>query len=603
MAIFKRLLSYIGPYRARFALAMFLITLAIGGDLFTPWLFGQTVDKGIASGSMQTVLFYAALLLGAQAIRSAMNYLQWIVQHRTGQNIVRDVRNELYGKLQTLPQSFYRGMPTGQIMSRMTSDIEAVQEYLGWGLLLQFAGLVSFFGTTAALFLVDAHLTSVLLLPLIPLGLVVFFFDRYIGPAWEKVRDQMGELTTVLQENISGVRVVKAFAKERFEADKFSGQNETQRQLNLHRARIEANSLPTMDAMIGIIFVLLAWYGGMRVMSGETSLGTFFAYQWYLWGIIWPVRFGGWIISMMREAMGAAPRIFEILDTPAAIADSPEARELPPIEGSIEFRDVHFSFDDEPDTMVMAGLDLTVQPGEVVAIMGGTGSGKSSLINLLLRFQEVNQGQVRVDGHDVRDVTLASLRRQMAVVPQESFLFSASVRNNIAYGTPDATMEEIESAAKLAQAHDFISGLEKGYDSLVGERGIGLSGGQKQRLALARAILMNPRILILDEATSAVDTETEHEIQQALEQVMQGRTSLIIAQRLSTIKHADRIVVLKEGRVAEEGTHVELLTREGEYAKIYNLQYREQDEREQEALERLAARRVLPAERVTSLAG
>ncbi|MGH2541465.1 MAG: ABC transporter ATP-binding protein, partial [Ardenticatenaceae bacterium] len=441
------------------------------------------------------------------------------------------------------------------------------------------------------LFLIDRDLTTVLLLPMIPLAVIVYFFDKYIGPAWEKVRDQMGELTTVLQENISGVRVVKAFAKERFETGKFQGQNEQQRSLNLTRAAIEANAFPSMDLMIGLTFVLLAWYGAMQVMNGETTLGTFAAYQWYLWGIIWPVRFGGWIISMMREALSAAPRIFEILDAPLVIGDKPGVVELPPVRGEIELRDVTFSFDDEPDRLVLEGLNMRVEPGEIVAILGSTGSGKSSLINLLLRFQEINGGQVLIDGYDVRDVKLESLRRQMSVVPQESFLFSASARANIAYGAPDATLDQIIAAAKLAQAHDFIAELGKGYESVIGERGIGLSGGQKQRIALARAILMDPRILILDEATSAVDTETEHEIQQALEQVMRGRTSLIIAQRLSTIKHADRIVVLKDGRVAEEGSHADLLALDGEYAKIYNLQYREQDEQEQAALAQLARRR------------
>ncbi len=595
MSTYLRLIGYLGPYRGRFVVAMVLISLAIVGDLLGPWLFGLTIDKGLASGNMRLVLFYASLLVLAQALRSVSNYIQWLYQHRTGQNVVRDLRNEMYTKLQALPQSFYRGMPTGQIMSRLTSDVEAVQEYLGWGLLIQFAAILSLIGTSAALMVVDARLTMVLLLPIIPLAVIVFFFDKNVGPAWEKVRDQMGHLTTVLQENISGVRVVKAFAKEGFEKKKFDDENQKNKRLGLKRANIEANAFPSMDLMIGLTFVLLAWYGGMRVMRGETTLGTFFAYQWYLWGIIWPVRFGGWIISTMREAMSAAPRIFEVLDAPLTIADKPDATALPTIQGEITFRDVTFSFDDQPDKLVLQGLNFHVAPGEIVALMGATGSGKSSLINLLLRFQAVNEGQVLVDGHDVCDVTLDSLRGQMAVVPQESFLFSASVSNNIAYGRPGATMEEVIAAAKLAQAHDFVMELEKGYDSLVGERGIGLSGGQKQRLALARAILMDPRILILDEAMSAVDTETEHEIQQALEQVMQGRTSLIIAQRLSTIKHADRIVVLKEGRVAESGTHAALLASNGEYARIYNLQYREQDEREQAALERLMHHRAQQA--------
>ncbi|HIQ06002.1 MAG TPA: ATP-binding cassette domain-containing protein [Anaerolineae bacterium] len=303
----------------------------------------------------------------------------------------------------------------------------------------------------------------------------------------------------------------------------------------------------------------------------------------------------GWLLSMMRQALAAAPRMFEILDAPIPIRDRPGARVLEQVRGEIEFKNVYFAFDDEPGRWVLRGLNLRVAPGEVVAILGGTGSGKSSLINLIPRFQEAVRGQVTVDGHDVRDVQIHSLRRHIGFVPQEVFLFSATVKQNIAYGKPDASDAEIVAAAKLAQAHDFIMELERGYDSLIGERGVGLSGGQKQRLALARAILVDPRILILDEATSSVDTETEHAIQQALEQVMQGRTSIIIAQRLSTIKHADRIVVLKDGKVAEEGTHQELLALGGEYARIYNLQYREQDELEQALLTWAAAGRPAPS--------
>jgi ATP-binding cassette subfamily B protein len=589
MSNFRRLLSYVRPYRGRFILAGVLVVMMVVGELITPMIFGMAIDS-VGTGQMNLVIRYAALLVGLQLLRSTFGYIQWQLQHIVGQNVVRDLRNELYAKLQALPTSFYRAMPTGQIMSRMTGDVEAVQEYVGWGLLIQFAGFVSFFGTAIVLLLIDTELTLAVLLPLIPLAAIVLAFDKRIDPAWEAVREQMGKLTTALQENISGVRVVKAFAKEEHESEKFRVQNSYTRLKNLRPAQLEANALPAMDLMIGLTFVLLAWVGAQRVMSGETSLGTFSAYLWYLWGIIWPVRFMGWLISLMRKALTAAPRIFEVLDAPTPLGDAPDAVPLSGVRGEIEFRDVAFAFPDEPERGVLNGLDLRVRPGEVVAILGGTGSGKSALINLIPRFQEVTGGQVLVDGHDVRGVTVASLRSQIAVVPQESFLFSASVRDNIAYGRPDATMEQIIEAAKLAQAHDFVTELEKGYDSMVGERGIGLSGGQKQRLALARAILMNPRILILDEATSAVDTETEHEIQQALEHVMRGRTSLIIAQRLSTIKHADRIVVLKDGRVAEEGSHEELLARGGEYTHIYNLQYREQDEFSQELVAQVARR-------------
>lgn len=575
---FRRLLSFITPYRRRFALSATLATLSISADLIVPMLFGWTISRGLQSGELKNVILYVGLLVLAQGTRSVVNYLQWTVQHQVGQNVVRDLRNQLYGRLQALPTSFYRDMPTGQIMSRVTSDVEAVQEYLGWGFLIQGMAALAFTGTSIILLTLDWQLTLVLYLPLVLLVFIVYNFDKRIGPSWEAVREQMGKLTAVLQENISGIRVVKAFAQEKLENGRFREQNAINRAKNLDRQRLEANSFPAMDLMVGLTFALLAWFGAQRVINGQGDLGRFFSYQWYLWGIIWPVRFMGWLISMMRQALAAAPRLFQILDAPLVIEDDPNAIELDDVRGEIEFRDVHFAFDDEPDRYVMQGLNLHVAPGEIVAVMGGTGSGKSSLVNLIGRFQEATEGEILVDGSNVHNLTLNSLRRHIGIVPQEAFLFSATVGENIAYGNPAAALDEIIAAAKLAQAHDFITEMPKGYDTQIGERGVRLSGGQKQRLSLARAILVDPAILILDEATSAVDTRTEHEIQQALEQVMQGRTSLIIAQRLSTIKHADRIIVLKDGVVAEEGTHDELLALGGEYAHIYDLQYRESDE-------------------------
>ncbi len=578
MKNFRRLLSYLKPYQKRFTVAFILATITISFDLLVPMLFGWTINKGLESGQLSQVIFFALLLVAAQGLKSASNYLQWMVQQRVGQNVVRDLRDQLYERLQLLPVSFYRDMPTGQIMSRVTSDVEAVQEYLGWGFLIQMMAAMSFVGTSLILLFLDWQLTLLIYLPMVVMLVIVYYFDKRIGPSWEAVRAEMGKLTTVLQENISGVRVVKAFAHEKLEAARFAERNEHNRQRNLDRLRLEANSFPAMDLMVGLSFVLLAWFGGMRIINGHGNLGLFFAYQWYLWGIIWPMRFMGWLISLMRQALAAAPRLFEILDAPLEIKDAPDAVALTHVAGEIVFDDVHFAFDDEPDRWVMTGLSLNIQPGEVVAILGGTGSGKSSLVNLIGRFREATKGQILVDGHDVRSVKLHSLREHIGIVPQEAFLFSATVAENIAYGHPDATQVDIVKAAKLAQAHEFIMEMPDGYGTQIGERGVRLSGGQKQRLSLARAILVDPAIFILDEATSAVDTRTEHEIQQALAHVMNGRTSIIIAQRLSTIKHADRIVVLKDGAVAEAGTHAELLALDGEYARIYDLQYRESDE-------------------------
>lgn len=578
MGNFRRLLTYITPYRRRFALSFCLAALIIGLDLLVPMLFGWTISRGLESGVLWRIIFFAFALVAAQALKSGLNYLQWLVQQKVGQDVVRDVRDQLYAKLQVLPASFYKGMATGQIMSRLTSDVEAVQEYLGWGFLIQLMAAMSFIGTSVILLFLDWQLTLMMYLPMIALLLIVALFDRRIGPAWESVREEMGRLTTLLQENVSGVRVVKSFARESHEATRFLRRNELNRKRNLDRLRLEANAFPAMDLMVGLSFALLAWFGAMRVINGNGTLGLFFAYQWYLWGIIWPMRFMGWLISMMRQALAAAPRLFEILDAPLAIYDDPEAIALTNLQGHIVFEDVTFAFEDEPERLVLQDFDLTVESGQTVAILGATGSGKSLLVNLIGRFQDTTQGRVLIDGVDVRQLQLQSLREQIGIAPQEPFLFSATVAENIAYGHPDATLEDVIRAAKLAQAHDFISEMPQGYATQIGERGVRLSGGQKQRLSLARAILVDPVIFILDEAMSAVDTRTEHEIQRSLSRVMKGRTSLIIAQRLSTVKNADRIVVLKDGQVAEAGTHADLLALGGEYTRIHDLQYRESDE-------------------------
>ncbi len=580
MKVFWRLLNYLKPYKKRFAISFALSALTVALDLVVPMLFGWTISRGLESGALNQVIFFATLLVVAQSLKSVSNYFQWVVQHNVGQNIVRDLRDELYTQLQALPISFYRGMPTGQIMARLTSDVEAVQEYLGWGFLIQMIAVMSFVGTSVILMFLDWQLTLFTYIPLLAVLLIVYRFDKNIGSSWEKIREQMGVLTTNLQENISGVRVVKAFAQENLEAKQFQSENEQNRQYNLNRLKLEADSFPAMDLMVGLTFVLLAWVGGTRIIQGNGDLGLFFAYQWYLWGIIWPMRFMGWLIGMMRQALAAGPRLFEILDAPLKIRDVPHARPLTHVQGEIIFEDVCFAFDDEPDRWVMEELNLHIYPGEVIAVLGGTGSGKSSLVNLIGRFQQATAGRVLIDGHNVRDIQLHSLREHIGIVPQEAFLFSATVAENIAYGHPEATLEDVVRAAKLAQAHEFISDMPNGYGTQIGERGVRLSGGQKQRLSLARAILIDPAIFILDEATSAIDTRTEHEIQRALAEIMHDRTSIIIAQRLSTVKHADRIIVIADGVVAEEGTHEELLALDGEYTKIYELQYGEREEYE-----------------------
>jgi len=407
---------------------------------------------------------------------------------------------------------------------------------------------------------------------------VAFRFSGIVGPKWERIRKEMGRLTSTLQESLSGVRVVKAFARERDEMNKFGDRNLTMRTANLDRAAAEARTFPVLEFLSGLCFVMLYGYGGHRVLNGQMTLGTLSAFNWYLWGLIWPIRFLGFLISMARRATAAGPRVFEVLDAPDEIPQRPDAAPMPRIQGHIVFEDVTFAFPDGDGSPVLRGLSLEVQPGQVVAVLGGTGSGKSSLINLVPRFYDPQEGRILIDGHDIRDVAVQDLRRQIGIVPQETFLFSDTIRNNIAFGRPDATDEEVVAAARAAQAHDFIAEIEEGYQARVGERGVGLSGGQKQRVAIARALLTDPRILILDEATSSVDAETEHLLQVALDELMRGRTSLVIAQRLSTVQNADTVLVLRDGQVVEQGTHEELMALGGEYTRIYDLQLRPQHE-------------------------
>ena len=381
----------------------------------------------------------------------------------------------------------------------------------------------------------------------------------------------MASLTTVVQENITGVRVVKSFARENYEVAKFDHENKGALEKHLELARIWARSFPLMDFLMEASVAIFVWFGAREVIWGRLSLGSFVAFNAYLWALITPLRQLGWVVNMFGQATTAGQRLFEILDTKVEIKDSPEARAAK-IKGKVEFRNVSFAFAGQP---VLRNIDLTVPAGSTVGIIGATGAGKSTLVNLLARFYEPQEGEILIDDCNIRDFKLESLRSQIAFVPQETFLFSASIRENIAYGRPDASLEDVRRVAEIAQATEFITEFPDGYGTKVGERGVGLSGGQKQRIALARALLLDSPILILDDATSSVDMETELEIQQALRKVIGARTTFIIAQRLSAVKDADQIIVLDQGRITERGTHEELLAKGGYYAKLYNLQFRQ----------------------------
>ncbi|MEW6724529.1 MAG: ABC transporter ATP-binding protein [Bacillota bacterium] len=562
-----RIIGLLTPYWGRYVAVLCLMLVAVVGEMIPPYLTKLIIDRGIIAGNLQVVLGLALAIIGVAVARAVMDYVKWVTSEETGQRIIMELRLRLHDHLTRLSHQFFAKMQTGQLMSRLTGDLEALHELVGFGALLIGQNVLFFVSVVIILLSLNWRLTLVTLTISPLLAMVGFSFNRRIRPAWEKVREEMAKLTTVLQENIAGVRVVKAFAREGHEAGRFSGRNTIQKQVSLARAKVESDAQPLLEMFSGLAVVILIWYGGREVALGRMTLGSLIAFHSYLWAIIWPMRMMGWLVNVVSRALAAAPRLFEILDTPPEVADVPGAIDLPKVAGHVVFENVTFAFKDD-NQVVLSDINLEIKPGETVAIVGGTGSGKSTLINLLPRFFDPDQGRVLIDGYDIRKVTLASLRRQIGLVLQETFLFSARIKDNIAFGRPDATMTEIAAAARVAQAERFIESFPKKYDTMVGERGIGLSGGQKQRVALARAVLMDPSILILDEATASVDAETEGLIQDALQSVLAGRTTIIIAKRFSTVKLADKILVLDGGKIAGYGTHEELMETSQLYRRL-----------------------------------
>ncbi len=591
MSYLKRLLPFIKPFRGRFLLVGLLSLVAMVIGQIEPRLMGLAIDEGVQKLDLNAVGLYMLLLLSAVVCFSIINYIRQVMQGTLGTDVVRTLRNALFRKLQYQPYSYYTTMPTGQIMSRMLSDLDTVEQLVTFGFSTLVTEGFALTSTLVILLLIDWQLAILVILPMPLIVLGVFRFRTRIDPAWEAVREQMGKLTTTLQENVAGVRVVKAFAREGYASSLFDLQNRLNRGKNVARARIEAEYFPWMDFVSGMMFIVLVLAGAHRLIEGTLSMGTFFSFNWYIWGLIWPVRLLGWLTNITRQAAAAAPRVFQLYDAAETLLDKDVTVPLPRNgPARVTFEDVSFSFPDDPSTKVLRGLSFTAERGETVAILGGTGSGKSSVINLVPRFYDVTGGRVLIDGIDVRDVKRSELRRQIGLVPQETFLFSATLRENVAFGNPDATEAQVLAAATVAQVAEFADTLPKGFDTKVGERGVGLSGGQKQRVALARAVLIDPRILILDEATSAVDTATEQRIQQAMSEVLKGRTALIVAQRLSTVMNADRIVVLRDGRVVEEGTHAALYALEGEYRHLFDMQFKGQEHSEAVEMDLLAVK-------------
>lgn len=576
MRIIRRLFGYVLRYWHLLLGALSIVAVVTFLGTVTPQITRWMIDTGIGKHRLDLLARWGLLMLGLSALRAVLMFVQRYSMEYMSQRVIYDLRNELYSHLQQLSFGYFDRAQTGQLMSRLTADVETLNRFLGFGIIQITSNALLFSIILVNMLLMDWRLTIVSLLFLPLLVQAVMFFARRVRPMFWDIQQRLAEMTATLQENITGIRVVKAFAREDDEIEKFGRDNWRYLDTNIKAVRLQALVMPYMNFLSNLATAIVLFYGGREVILNRVTIGTFVAFNSYLVQLIQPVRMLGMLTNLWTRAVAAGQRIFEILDTQSEVREKPDAVKLPRLSGHVVFDHVDFSYDKR--NLVLKDINLDVRPGEVIAILGGTGSGKSSLVNLIPRFYDVTGGRLLIDGHDVRDVQLESLRRQIAVVSQETFLFAMSIKDNIAYGRSDATMEQIIAAAKTAQIHDFIASLPQGYDTIVGERGVGLSGGQKQRIAIARAILIDAPILILDESTSSVDAETEYRMQRAFDAVMKGRTSFVIAQRLSTVRNADRIIVLDRGRIVEEGTHETLLARGGIYAQIYDLQFRGQED-------------------------
>jgi len=572
-----RTLRYLRNYWTASLGALLSLLLVNAANLYSPQLFRQLIDNGISVKNMNVIWRVAGLLVLIAAARGIFNFLQGWLSEIASQGVAYELRNLVFAKLQNLSFSYHDQSQTGKLMTRMTSDVDLVRFFAGNGLVQLLSAIVLLIGTLVVLFSMNAVLTLIFLGMIPPIGLIFIYFVRNITPLSTTLQQKLGELNTILQENLAGVRVVKAFAREDFEQDRFQTRNVDLYQQNLKLMQLFSSFFPVIFFVANLAVVGVLWVGGLKVIGKQLTLGELVAFLGYQGFFLMPVFMLGFIGSALSRAEASARRIFEVIDAESEIKDKAGALSLSNVTGRVMFDHVSFRYlGGEQD--VIQDITFEALPNQTVAILGKTGSGKSTIINLIPRFYDVTHGRVLIDGIDVRDIKVDSLRSQIGIVLQETTLFSGTIRENIAYGRPNASEEEIQHAAQIAQAHEFIDVLPEGYDTVIGERGVGLSGGQKQRIAIARALLLSPHILIMDDSTSSVDVETEYNIQQALEQLRQGRTTFVIAQRISTVRNADLILLLDEGKLVAQGKHQDLLDCCELYAEILSTQFDDRKE-------------------------
>ncbi len=575
----KRLFNHLKPYWKQLLVILTLLLLWTGLELLPPLFQRTIIDDIVQTGDTSRLVPLVSGLIGIYLALQLVSAGDLYLRHALGERFILDLRVELYAYLQRLSLSYFERTSTGELMSRITNDVNALEQFVTHGSSLTMVDLLRLLGTAGVLLWLDWQLALVAMLPVPVLAVALRLFNTRVRPIYRQVRDRLGDINARLQDNISGIQVIQAFGQERAALERFAEDSQAYYRARVQGIRAWSTFFPAIRFMAALGMALVLAFGARRVIDGALSLGTLVAFLSYVTSFYQPINRLTEVDNVFQQALAASERVFELLDQEPDIQDTPDASAPPAIQGEIAFEHVYFCYGQEAKEAnagdgeyVLHDVSFHVAPGQVVALVGPSGAGKTSIANLLNRFYDPIRGQVRIDGRDVKDIPLDCLRAHIAVVLQETFLFNSSVRDNLLFAKADASDKEMIAAARAAYAHDFIMDMPDGYDTEIGERGVRLSGGQRQRLALARAILADPRILILDEATSSVDAEAEYLIQQALEHVLKGRTALVIAHRLSTIRDADKIIALEEGHIREVGDHRELMSREGLYSQLYRRQ-------------------------------
>ncbi len=576
MSLIKSLSRYMLRMWYIMALSITCIVISTYISVYIPQLSGAVIRNILGTGDFSILIWLVVQILALTGVLAVFSFVTRYANGYFSQKVVYEVRNDAFKSIQRQSFGFFDKVNTGQLMSRATTDAERIGQFLGWQFRMLIESLFLIAGVVVSMVLIDVELTVLSFSTVMLLFINFVMFGKKIRPIMHTSREQFGSITSVLWENITGIRVIRSFVREEYEKEKFQRPSEGYYETMMKSVKLRSVFMPLSSLIGGSITALIFWYGGVQVIFNRLTIDMLYVFSNYVVMLMRPIGMMGMVWTGYQQMAAAAERVFEVIDAVPEIRDKPDAQTLPPIKGHIAFKDVSFGYD--KDKLILKNVNLEVKPGETIALLGPTGSGKSTIIRLLPRFYDVTSGRILVDGYDVRDVKLESLRRCMGIVSQEIFLFNMTVKDNIAYGNPTASMEEIERVAKIANAHDFIINLPNGYDTIIGERGVTLSGGQQQRVAIARALLMNPRILILDDSTSSVDVDTEYEIQQALSALLKNRTTFVITQRISTIRHADKILILEDGRIVEEGNHDSLMDKKGGYYRIYETLYEAQKE-------------------------